>query len=194
LYVSTRYKIYRVSYVGGNPDWQYTEVKNWGFIPRTAKKVVITNNQPGVGFYYSIGEVVVGMTYDRKIRIFDGSGDQIISNTVEKDNGLCDFSLEKISYLGSGPVISFAEVDQNQNVYKLVVAIGHDSQQTTHMLNYDGRSMSLYPYSNMKFNCMCMAESANSRFLMAFDRIGYCHMMDSGNLDGNKTPVKHHLR
>ena len=49
--------------------------------------------------------------------------------------------------------------------------------------------MSLYTYANQQYNCMCMAESANQRFLMAFDRSGYCHMMDSGNLDGNTTPV-----
>jgi len=189
LYVSTRYKIFRVTYVGGNPDWQFVEIKNWGFIPRTAKKLIITNNQPGVGFYYSIGEVVVGLTYDRKIRIFDGSGDQIISNNIEKDNRECDFAIEKIPYIGSGPVITFAEVDPNQNVYKLVCAIGGNSSQTTHMMNYDGRSMSLYTYANQQYNCMCMAESANQRFLMAFDRSGFCHMMDSGNLDGNVTPI-----
>lgn len=189
LYVSTRYKVFRVSYVGGNPDWQYVEVKNWGFMPRTVKKIVVTNNQTGQGFYYSIGEVVVGLSYDRKLRIFDGSGDQIISNNIEKDNGLCEFSLENISYCGSGPVISFAEVDANQNVYKLCLAVGQNSDQTTHMINYDGRSMSLYPFSNQNYNCMCMAESANRRFLMAFDRSGFCHMLDSGNLDANTTPI-----
>ena len=189
LYVSTRYKLYRISYVGGNPDWQYIEVKNWGFLPRTAKKIILTNNQPGVGFYYSIGEVAIGLTYDQKVRIFDGSGDQIISNPIEKDNKYCDFALEKISYVGSGPVISFAETDPNQNIYKLCVAIGQDSTQTTHFLNYDGRALAFYPYANMLFNCMCMAESANKRFLMAFDRSGKCHMMDSGNIDGNTTYI-----
>lgn len=190
LYVSTKYKIYRVSYVGGNPDWQYVEVKSWGFIPRTVKKIVISNQpQGGQQASYSIGEVVVGLTWDRKIRIFDGSGDQILSNNVEKDNGICDFALDKISYVGSGPVISFAELDPIPNVYKLCVAIGQDSQQTTHLLNYDGRCQALYPYSNMPFNTMCVAESGNRQYLMAFDRQGYCHMMDSGNLDGGTTPV-----
>ena len=37
---------------------------------------------------------------------------------------------------------------------------------------------------------MCMAESSNFRYLMAFDRSGFCHMMDSGNLDGNKSRVQ----
>lgn len=189
LYVSTRYKLFRVSYVGGNPDWQFVEIKNWGFVPRTVKRITLTNNTPGAGFYYSIGEVAIGLTYDQKIRIFDGSGDQIISNNIEKYNGQCDFALEQIPYGGSGPIISFAETEPSQNVWKLCVGVGVDSTQTTHFLNYDGRAFAFYPYSNMKFNCMCMAESANRRFLMAFDRSGICHMMDSGNLDGNSTPI-----
>ena len=191
LYVSTRYKIFRISYVGGNPDWQFVEVKGWGYVPRTVKRVVITNNQQQgqSTSAYSIGEVVIGLTYDRKIRIFDGSGDQILSNNVEKDNGICEFALDKISYLGSGPLICFAEVDPIPNVYSLCVGIGLDSMQTTHFLNYDGRSQALFAYDNMHFNCMCIAESANRQFLMAFDRKGLCHMMNSGNLDGSITPI-----
>lgn len=190
LYVSTRYKIFRISYVGGNPDWSFTEIKNWGFVPRTAKKIILTNNSNAQGgVSYSIGEVVMGLTWDRKVKIFDGSGDQIISNNIERDNSLCEFAIEKISYLGSGPIVSFAETNPNENVYKLCVSIGPTSDQTTHFINYDGRAFGWYPYSNMHFNCMCMAESANQRFLMAFDRSGLCHMMDSGNLDGNQTII-----
>lgn len=189
LYVSTKYKIYRVSFVGGNPDWQYVEVKGWGFIPRTVKRIVIMNNAQNSNTAYSIGEVVIGLTYDRKLRIFDGSGDQILSNNVEKDNGICDFALDKISYLGSGPLICFSEVDPIPNVYSLCVGIGQDSMQTSHFLNYDGRCQALFPYSNMPFNCMCVAESANRQFLMAFDRSGWCHMMNSGNLDAGVTPI-----
>jgi hypothetical protein len=194
LYVCTRYKIYRVSYVGGNPDWQYVEVKSWGYVPRTVKKIVLASNKGNEGVAsYSIGEVVVGLSYDRKLKIFDGSGDQIISDNIEFDNGECPFALNKLSYFGSGPLVSFAEIDQNENVYKLCVAIGQDSTQTTHMINYDGRSQSLYPYDNMQFNCMTMAESANRKILLAFDRSGYCHMMDSGNLDGNTTPINEYF-
>ena len=189
LYVSTRYALFRVSYVGGNPDWQYILVKNWGFLPRTVKKIVMANMQPGQGMMYSIGEVAMGLTWDQKIRIFDGSGDQIVSNNIEQDNGQCDFSLSKVSYLGSGPMASFAETDTNANAYRLALVLGQDSQQTTHFVSYDGRALGFYPWDNMGFNCMCMAESANRRFLMAFDRSGRCHMMNSGNLDGNTTPI-----
>jgi len=179
LYVSTRYFLYRVSYVGGNPDFSFEKVKDWGYIQRTVKQIYVEG----------VGQVVQGLCWDGKMRLFDGSDDQISSNNIEQDNGLTEFSLEQLSYAGSGPLISFAETDYNENVYKLCLAIGVDSTQTTHIINYDGRSKAFYPYSRQHFNTMVMAESANKRFLMAFDRSGYCHMMDSGNLDGNTTPV-----
>ncbi|MDO8656150.1 MAG: hypothetical protein Q7K45_02850, partial [Nanoarchaeota archaeon] len=116
----------------------------------------------------------------------------IFSDNIEQDNSLCDFSLDNLSFAGSGPVISFAEVDFNEDVYRLVVAIGADSTQTTHMINYDGRSKAFYPFQRQLFNTMVMAESGNRRFLMAFDRSGYCHMLDSGNLDGNTTAINEH--
>ena len=179
LFVSTRYKLYNISYVGGNPDWQYDEVKNWGFVPKTVKKVYLDK----------VGEVACGMDWNKRLRIFDAGDDKIISDKIEYDNGFCDFAMSKISYAGSGISISFAEHDDVNNVYKLCVAIGQDSTNTTHIINFDGRTSSFYPYSNQNFNTMVMAESANRRFLMAFDRKGFVHMIDSGNLDGGATAI-----
>lgn len=179
LYVSTRYYLYRVSYVGGNPDFSYLKVKDWGFVQRTVKYLYVEG----------VGQIVAGLCWDGKIRFFDGSDDQIASTPIEQNNGLCEFALNDISYSGSGPVISFAETDYNENVYKLVLAIGSDSSKTTHMLNFDGRSKAFFPYSSQAFNTMVMAESGNRRYMMAFDRSGRCHMLDSGNLDGNTTPI-----
>ena len=182
MYVSTRYFLYRVSYVGGNPDFSFEKVKDWGYVSRTVKQIYVEG----------VGQVVAGLCWDGKGRFFDGSDDQIFTDNVEQDNGLCEFALDNLSFSGSGPLISFAETDYNENVYKLVVAIGALSNQTTHMLNYDGRGKSFYPFSRQHFNTMTMAESGNRRFLMAFDRSGYVHMLNSGNLDGNTTPIDEH--
>ena len=179
LYVSTRYKLYAVSYVGGNPDWSYREIKDWGFVPRTVKKLYLKD----------VGEVACGMDWARKLRIFDGSDDKIISDKIENDNRMCEFAMSKVSYAGSGLVVSFAETDYNDNVYKLCVAIGENSTATTHFVNFDGRVSAFYPYSNMPFNTMTMAESGGRRYLMAFDRGGRCHMLDSGNLDRSTTAI-----
>jgi len=179
FYVSTRYKMFRVTFVGGNPDWSYLEIKDWGFVPRTIEKVTIAD----------IGEVVVGMSWDRRFRLFDGADDRIISDNVENDNKMCDFALDKISYAGSGLAVAHAELDANQQVYKCNVAIGSESTHTTHFINFDPRTLAMYPYQNQRFQTMTMAESNNQRFLMAVDRSGRIHMMNTGNLDGDTTPI-----
>jgi len=73
LYVSTKFKLFRVTFVGGNPDWSFLEVKNFGFVPRTVKKVVVEG----------VGEVAIGLDFDEKLRLFDGSDDKIISLPIE---------------------------------------------------------------------------------------------------------------
>ncbi len=179
LYVSTRYRLFRVTFAGGNPDWFVLELKNWGFVPRTVRKIVIKD----------VGEAIIGQSWDRRIRLFDGSDDRIISDNVENYNGMCDFAMRQISYAGSGLTTNFAETDPNTQTYRLCTTIGANSTETTHFLCLDGRTLSFYPFSNMPFQTMCMAESANQQFLMAVDRSGWVHMMDSGNLDKNTTAI-----
>ena len=182
LYVSTKYLLHRVSYVGGNPDFGFEKVKDWGYVARTVKTLYVEG----------VGEVVKGLCWDGKTRLFDGNEDQISSDRIEQDNNLCDFALDKLSFSGSGLTVSFAEVDLNDNVYKLCVVMGENSSQTTHMINYDGRAKAFYPYSRQHFNTMTRAESGGRVYVMAFDRSGFCHMLDSGNLDGNTTPIDEH--
>jgi len=47
----------------------------------------------------------------------------------------------------------------------------------------------MYPFSNQPYNTMCVAESAGRQFLMAVDRSGYAHIMNSGNLDAGIIPI-----
>ena len=181
LFVSTRYNLFAVSFVGGNPDWAFRKVKDWGYVPRTVDKIT----------FGEVGEVSVGMDWNRRLRLFDGLEDRIISDKVENDNGMCDFATQKISYTGSGLTVSFGKTDDNEQVYKLGVSIGATSGQVTHFLCLNGRTTSLYPYDYIKtgFMSMCMAESGNRRFLLAVDQSGWVHMMDSGNLDRNTYAV-----
>lgn len=180
LYVSTRYKIFRVSYVGGNPDWSYTEVKQWGYVPRTVQKISLAGE-----------EIVVGMDWSRRLRVFDGVKDDFISNNIEQDNGMCDFAMNKISFSGSGLVVSHAVVDPLEQEYRLNVAIGENSTQTTHAILLNGRSLAFYPYSNQGYQAMCVAESAGRQFLMAVDRSGRVYILNTGNLDV-ASPIDEH--
>jgi hypothetical protein len=104
---------------------------------------------------------------------------------------MCDFSLDKVSYAGSGLLVNFGKTDDNEQVYKLGVAIGNNSSQVTHFLCLDGRTTSFYPYnySSIKFMTMTMAESGNRRYLVCMDQSGWLHMMDSGNTDRNTYAV-----
>src|SRR3990167_7128912 len=178
FYVHTRYFIYLLQFVGGNPDWSYFKVRDYGYVARTVKISYLKGQQ-----------VAVGLDFDGRVRVFDGSVDTIISDTVENDNNYCDFSLSKISRQGSGLIVSYAEVDTNEQEYRLGLAIGKGSTQTTHHLVLNNRTMAFYPYSNQPYNTMVRAESNNTRVLLAFDRSGFCHIMNSGNLDAGVTPI-----
>ena len=172
LYVSTRYRIFKLSLAGGNPDWSYVIVKEWGFVPRTVKICFLMDR-----------EWAVGMDWNRRMRAFDGYNEMFISNNVEADNGMCEFATSKVSFSGSGLAISNAVFDPIEQEYRLNVAIGMDSQDTTHTIVLNARSLALYPYSNQFFQGMCIAESSNRQFLMACDRSGYVHILNTSNTD-----------
>ena len=179
LYVSLRERLYRLTFVGGNPDWSYKEIKNWGFVPRTVELVTIKD----------AGEVAVGMSWDGRIRLFDGSEDRIISDNIENDNHLCDFALEKLGSAGSGLGICHSVYDKNEQFYRLCVAIGANSTETTHFINLNLRNSAFFPESNRPFNTMVMARSDNKNYLLAGDRSGRIHLIDSGTLDANVQPI-----
>jgi len=81
LYVSTKFKIFRLAYTGGNPDWSYIQVRNFGFVPRTMKVFTMKG-----------GQVAVGLDWSRRLRTFNGSDDEILTDNVENDNDYCNFA------------------------------------------------------------------------------------------------------
>lgn len=172
LYVSTRYKIFRVAFVGGNPDWSFLKVKDYGYVPRTVKIMTLKGST-----------VAVGMDWNRRIRVFDGFDDLFISDNVENDNNYCNFAMDKVSYAGSGLIYAHAEFDQLEQEYRLNLAIGANSTNTTHAVVINGRTLAIYPYQNQLYQAMCIAESNNQQHLMAVDRSGFVHVLNSGNLD-----------
>ena len=181
LYVSTRYYLYRVLYTGGNPDWEYLKVKDFGFVPRTARIVTLKG-----------GEVAVGEDWSRRLRAFDGSDDVILSDNIENDNSMAEFSTSRISYAGSGLVINHSVYDPIEQEYRLCVAIGSASSETTHAILINARTLAMYPYSNQRFQSMCVAESANRQYLIGVDRSGRVHVINSGNLDINLAVDEHY--
>ena len=170
LYVSTKYRIFRVSHVGGNPDFSVQKVKDFGVVPKTWSKV----------FLRDVGEVLVGLSYDKRVRVFDGSQDRVLSDSIEQDNGLSQVSLEQINELAINR--SHSVFDTKEQVYKLWVAI-KPSIQVTHVLCFNVRNAAWYAYQNQNFNTAVMAESANELRLLAVSRVGNVQIMDSSNTD-----------
>ena len=173
LYVFTKYKLFRISYVGGNPDFAYQDVKDWGAVPRTIKKITLPE----------VGEVIICLSWDKTVRIFDGSEDQIVSGNIEDAGGMADVSLEDAN--DNALTAAFAETDTNQQTYKLWLAMG-TSSQTTHCFVYDPLNTAFYPFDNQLFHGAVMAESggtATRRELMGVRRTGQVHLINSGNTD-----------
>ncbi|HRZ15217.1 MAG TPA: hypothetical protein P5110_06905 [Candidatus Omnitrophota bacterium] len=191
LYISTKYKIFRMLYVGGNPDWSYYEIKNFGFVPETMKKISIPD----------IGEVVVGLDFSRRLRLFDGTNDRVISDNIENDNGISPFSMSQIeeSYLH----FCWAENDVIRQVYKLYVP--KSSSLLNYCLVYDYRNNAFYPYDNQGFYAgVVAADSQNQLYYLTYSPAsGALYRNDTGTTDNgvaindyyispllyNKTPI-----
>lgn len=177
-YVFTRYTVSQLSSVGGNPDFSVRQVKNWGAVPRTIKKVT----------FGETGEVIICLGWDKKVRIFDGSEDKIISTTIEHPNGLSSVWLDNIETANIHKC--HAELDTDEQVYKLWVVMA-PSTDITHCFCLNLRTGAWYPYLNQNVNTAVMAESGNSRVLVAVKRDGLVYQMDTGNTDAG-TPITEH--
>lgn len=171
LYVSTKYKLFRCLYIGGNPDWSYYEVKNFGFVPKTMKKIQIPK----------VGQVVIGLDYNKNIRIFDGTDDEIISVNIKEDNGLTPFYMDKLN--GSLLDKAWSENDTTRNIYKLFIA--YDSaNKISHSIEYNYQAGSFAPHANRSLQSgVLVGDTANGLYMVGCDYTGYIHKMDSGNTD-----------
>lgn len=169
-YIFTKYTTHQVSAVGGNPDFSVRSVKNWGMVPRTFKRVSYTD----------VGEVIIGLGWDKKVRIFDGSEDRIVSTPIEQPNGITDIYLENLNE--DQLPKCHAELDTNEQVYRLWVVMS-PSTEVTHAVCLNLRTGAWYPYTNSDINTAVMADSANTRALLAVKRDGFVYILNSGNTD-----------
>lgn len=173
LYVSTKYKIFKLTFVGGSPDWSFSEVKNWGFVPRTFKKVQLPN----------IGEVVMGLDWTKRIRIFDGSADETISDHIQDNNTMTSFYLKNIP--NDQLEKSWSENDTKEQVYRLYVAQG-TATEVSHEIVYNYRNSAFYSSNNRLFQSGVLAQDTGSGIhMLVIDSSGTIYHIDSGNIDVN---------
>src|SRR3990167_1175854 len=169
LYVSAKYRIFRLDYIGGNPDWTYVEVRGWGFVPKTVKKI----NIPGAG------EAVIGLDWTKKIRLFLGLDDEIISDNVQQNNEMTPFYLDNINALKLNEC--WAENDKKNQIYKLYLVYG-GSSTVSYCLNFNYRTGAWYPDDDTPFPSGVLAnDTADNLYMLACDYNGYIHQINSGN-------------
>lgn len=179
LYVSSKYKIFRLNYIGGSPDWEYIEVRGFGFVPKTIKKISLPN----------AGEAIIGLDWTKKLRVFLGSEEEIISDSIQEDNGITPFFLNNINSIELNKC--WAENDRAKGIYKLFLVYG-GSSTISHCLNFNYRTGTLYPDNGRPFNSgVLAADTADNLYMLGCNYNGRIHCMDSGNTDGN-VPVDDH--
>ena len=180
LYISSKYKIFRLSYIGGNPDWEYTEVRGFGFVPKTVKKINLPN----------AGEGIIGLDWSKKLRIFLGGEDEIISDQIQDDNGITSFYLDNINSVDLNKC--WAENDKKAQVYRLFLVCGNSST-VSYCLNFNYRTGALYPEDNRSFQSGVLAEdTASNLSMLACNYNGRIHVLDSGNTEA-AVPVNDHF-
>ena len=169
-YIFTRYTTHQISHVGGNPDFAVRQIKEWGAVPKTAQRAT----------YGDLGEVIICLGWDKKVRLFDGTDEQILSTAVEQDNTLAPVYFDNINELHINKC--HAEVDTLKQLYKLWVVI-KPSTEVTHCLNLNLRTGAWFPYRANTIMSAVMSESGNTRVMLQVDQAGRVSMVDSGNTD-----------
>ena len=172
FYVSLRNLWYRLSFVGGEAIFDYKLTSSTvGAVPRTAKVVSIPN----------VGEVIMYLGWDKKIRIFDGTNSEPISLKYEQVNNGSDVSLDMINQTGMKN--SHAIIDTEKSLYRLFIPVS-DSGEVNWRLDINYKTLSCSPHSNQVFLSSTVAEDANGKkWDIVSDYSGTAYRIDRGNID-----------
>lgn len=180
MYVFKRYSVHRVTFLGSNPTFQVDQILGIGTPSHYSIKEVDMGGD--------IGTVLVFLTTDKKLAIFDGYNIQILSDTLsEKTNDLFESSDDQ--------PISFSDMDLTysdmfhavvkQDTYEYIlycVLSGDTAVKNAFVLDY--RIGGVYPYDGQIFESSIYVMSTNkAKILYASGRAGLTFEMESGNSD-----------
>lgn len=180
LYVFKRYSIFRVTYLGSKPTFQVDQVQNIGCpCHYTIKEVDLGGD---------VGRVLIFLTSDKKLAIFDGYNIQIINDVLtEKTNDLfasADDQPLSFSDMNFTHIDKFhASVKEDTNEYILYCVMGTDTT-VGYAFVFDYKLGGVYPYDNQVFASSCVAVSTSKvKKLYCGGYTGYMWLQESGNSD-----------
>jgi hypothetical protein len=165
-YCSTTSSVFRLSFVGGVTVWEFKEViSTTGAVPRTAKTVATDE----------FSELVIFLGFDLNLYSFDGRVVRVISDKYRTPNNDTPIALGLVD---RGRIEnSHGVYDVIARVYRLFVTKKGDDDNKF-CLNVDVRNLSYYPYDNMTFGSVTVAQDAIGRlFLIGADYTGAIHKM-----------------
>ena len=180
LYVFKRYSIHRISYLGSNPTFQVDPILGIGTPSHYSIKEVDMGGE--------LGTVLIFLTTDKKLAIFDGYNVQVLSDVLaEESNDLFAAADDQpLSFADMNLVYAdlfHAVVKSDTHEYILYCVLGSDTA-----INYafvlDYKTGGIYPYDGQIFASSVFAMSTNkAKLLYTAGYSGYLWQMESGNSD-----------
>ena len=184
LFVFKRYSVHRVSYLGSNPTFQVDPILGIGSPSHYCIKEVDMGGE--------LGTVLVFLTTDKKLAIFDGYNVQVLSDVLtEESNDLfatgddqpLSFADMNLKYVD----LFHAVVKNDTYEYILYCVLGSDTS-VNYAFVLDYRIGGIYPYDNQIFaSCCYVMSTSKSKLLYCAGYTGYMWQMESGNSDDNST-------
>ncbi len=182
LFIFKRYSVHRISYLGSNPTFQVDPILGIGSPSHYCIKEVDMGGE--------LGTVLVFLTTDKKLAIFDGYNVQVLSDVLtEESNDLfaatddqpLSFADMNLKYVD----LFHAVVKQDTYEYILYCVLGSDTS-VKYAFALDYRTGGIYPYDNQIFASCCYAISTNKiKLLYCAGYTGYMWQTESGNSDDN---------
>ncbi len=180
LYVFKRYSVHRITFLGSNPTFQIDQILGRGTPSHYSIKEVDMGGD--------LGTVLIFLTTDKKLAIFDGYNIQVLSDTLsEETNDLFEasddqpLSFDDMNFTYSD--MFHAVVKQDTYEYILYCVLGSDR-----VVNYafvlDYRVGGIYPYDGQIFeSSIYLMSTDKAKLLYTSGRAGLTFQMESGNDD-----------
>lgn len=180
LYVFKRYSIFRITYLGSNPTFQVDQVSGYGTPSHyTVKEVDMSGD---------IGTVLISLTTDKKLAIFDGYNIQVVSDVLtEETNDLfasaddqpLSFSDMNFRYVD----LFHAQVKIDTSEYILYAVLGSDTS-VNYAFVFDYKTGGIFPYDGQIFASSCYALATNKvKKLYCSGYTGYTWLQEDGDDD-----------
>lgn len=180
LYVFKRYSVHRVTYLGSNPTFQIDQVLGIGTPSHYSIKEVDLGGD--------LGTVLIFLTTDKKLAIFDGFNIQIVNESLTEETndlfGSSDdqpLSFSDMNYTYADLFHAVAKTETSE--YILYCVLGSDTT-VNYAFVYDWRTNGVFPYDGQIFSSSVYAVSTNkAKKLYCAGYTGYMWEMDDGNSD-----------